>query len=174
MNEAGSAEGTTGTQEMVTRTWLPMEWMDEVCPQTLPSPDGFLSRLDDGAWQIVPREVADGEDGWQSCITRLAPGQVVRFMWVEHYGFRTLTVRDDGTWSIDGSGFPDGTAHFWIPCDPDTLSESIDELVRGNDWRGPLEPGDHMIAGYTWSEPIAFEFVVDGATAGFVETGAVQ
>lgn len=162
---------------MTERQWLPHEWQDEMPPTPQTHPNDFL-RKDDAGYYLAPVEWAPvpGELEEYDPRIRLADQQSVSFTWVEHYGFRTLTVAPDGTWSLD-EPFPESAKQFWLPADLDTLCFSIEDLVSGNvageDFTvDPLDAGEHLIAAYTWGAPAIWLFDEAGGT--LVEGASIQ
>ena len=154
------------------RKWLPTDWQDELTPPPSVSPSDFLRFDDEGAFLAPLDWSPEGEPEGFGPI-RLSDGTSVRFSWVEDHGQRTLTVYEDGSWKLD-EPFPDGVEQFWLPGNPDTLSLSIDELVRGDDgvWVEPLPAGDCIVGGYTWGPASAWRY--DAAIKAMVQEGTVQ
>lgn len=143
------------------RQWLPADWLDEVNPTLLDSPDAFIERVGDGWGLRLP--VGDSERDNTFYQTAIEPGQIVNFLWTEHYGDRTLTMNADRTWSLDEPA-PAGATHFY-EYTQGMLSDSVDSLVNGDapdcGVTDPLDPGEYVISTYTWSDSIPFLFDID-------------
>jgi hypothetical protein len=154
------------------RKWLPVDWQDEMTPAPSASPSDFLRFDAEGAFLAPLDWSPEGEPDGSGPI-RLTDGTNVKFSWVENHGHRTLTVLEDGTWSLDAP-FPEGTEQFWLPGEPDTISLSIDDLVRGDDgfWVEPLDAGDTIVGGYTWGPASRWRY--DAATKSMIQEGTVQ
>lgn len=151
------------------RRWLPSHWLDEVNPRLEPTPDAFIFKGEAGFRLRCPADSPDHDD--ENLDDPLDGGQIVEFCWYESYGIHTITVAADGSWSCPTS-WPAKASHFWLPYDSDTLADSMDELVKGEAWGGPLEPGDLKVGVYFWSEGVSFRF--DAAEAKFVQSVGVS
>jgi len=159
---------------MVDRKWLPSDWMDEMPPATGKSPDEFLRREPKtGQLQLYPLDLHDEADWFAAMVRDLARGDEVSFMWHEPRGSRTMTVQEDGTWSLnepfaqDANCFDDEDGNFGVTND---LAE-IAANLRGEAQEFPTEV---EVDGWTWSNRIVFRVEVDGTAARFEEVGAVQ
>lgn len=142
------------------RKWIPTEWVDELNPTLLDSPDAFIERIGEGWGLRLP--AGDPDRGNEFYQTAVEPGQIVNFMWTEHYGDRTVIVHPDRTWIIDQPP-AEAVTHFYEHSQG-VLADSIEEMVNGVPDCGvsdPLEPGEYEISTYTWSEAIPYRFDVD-------------
>ena len=152
----------------MTRKWLPSEWMDEMPPRMGTSPDDFLKRNAAGVLQLTPIEKDLDPEDWPQPAD-IEQGAEIAFCWVEHHGSAMLVVNADGTWRCD-EDFPEGTN--WYFYDLEHLADSIGELVAGDEGiTDPLEPGEYLIEGATWSQDnVVFEVkVLETGAATFVE-----
>lgn len=137
------------------RLWLPDNWLDEINPTMLETPDGFIAK--DGVDWVLRLPEGDPDHDNEFYRTPIEPGQVVNFLWSQGHGYVTLTVAADGTWTTDIRP-PKAATHFYEPAFG-IIGNSIAEVVKGDP--EPLEPGEYEISAYTWSRPIAFRFDVD-------------
>lgn len=138
------------------RVWLPAGWEDEVIPSMLPSPDHFLEREGEAWFLRLPPEDPERDNEFYK--TELVPGQVVEFRWSEHYGHRLLQVHADGSWSLD-EPIPEKATQLFA------ISEGVIGLSPA-ELAAELEPGEHVISAYTWSETIPFRLEIDGEGPG--------
>lgn len=143
------------------RKWLPAEWLDEVVPIMEASPVAYVEREGEGwALRLPKGNPSRSDDHEEDCWhTKIEPGQIVGFCWTEDYGHFSLTVDDDGRWKLDRP-VPETATHFWLPFDTETLAESVEDLVKGNDWTGPTDPGTHTMGAYFWSDEVKFRFEI--------------
>lgn len=138
----------------VARKWFPVEWLDEMNPLPLESPDAFIEREGDGWCLRLPEGDSDRENDFYHMT--VVPGQVVGFEWTESYGDLTMTVHEDRTFTLDRA-IPEGATHFYEHSEG-MLTNSLSEMVEGAD---RLEPGEYEISAYTWSDAIPHRFDVD-------------
>lgn len=145
--------------------WLPAEYMDEVVPPLRASADAWIVVLDDGApclagevdGGIAPRQLVDGEAvGFQTCTD---------------YGEATLTIAEDGSYTIKPP-MPPEAQQVMAFGDLESMSPTIDELVTFLKHDGQLEPGEVRLFYYTWADAPALRF--DAASRKFVPAGSVQ
>lgn len=155
---------------MTGRLWCPADWVDEMAPALGETPDAFLKRGEDGVLRLVPLDPEPEEDFRPRAI---GPGEVVEFIWTESRGSTTLTVLADGSWS-SSHVFDADTTHFWLPGDIESLADSLEDLVRGDEgFRAPLAPGAHEVEGYVWSDAVPFRVeVLESGAARFVEVAS--
>lgn len=151
------------------RLWLPAEWLDEINPTMLETPDGFIAK--DGSDWVLRLPEGDPYHDNEFYRTPIEPGQIVNFLWSQGHGFVNLTVAADGTWTTDFRP-PEAATHFYEPSFG-VIANSIDQLVQ--DEREPLEPGTYEISAYAWSRAIAFRFDVDADGCGkFTQTSGAN
>jgi hypothetical protein len=134
-------------------TWLPSKLMDETFPPPRPSPDDWITSLDDGAPAIE-----NGEDYDQQEPTLLHDGEVILFQRCDHYGNANLTLAADGGWKVDRPKPPVATDVVAINgWQYETHASSVDEcatmLVQAE-----ADPGDYEISYYSWSDDIPHRF----------------
>lgn len=146
---------------MTGRKWLPADWVDELNPTLLDTPDAFIERIGEGWGLRLPAGDPERDNDFYQ--TPIEPGQIVNFVWTEHYGDRTLIVNPDRTWIID-QPVPEAATHFY-EYSQGALATSIEELVNGVPECGvdaeTLDPGEYEISTYTWSDRVPFRFEVD-------------
>lgn len=142
------------------RKWLPSEYQDEVIPEVQKSPDQFLQNHPDHGWIMLPPDEEADEESFY--FKKLEPGQIIRFDATESYGFYTLTVREDRSYSVDGE-IPSKANCFVVDHDIYTLQDTLGSLVEGDGClTDPLEPGEYTLTAYWWSErPTHFRFEID-------------
>lgn len=148
--------------------WLPAEWTDEMVPGPLDSPDAYIAQAEPGVWQLrLPEDDPEYENDFFRM--DLQTGKIVQWMQCERYGDRLLTVRPDRSFSLSAP-IPEKANCFWLPMDIDTLQPSLEELVHGGHPYGePLEPGEHLVEGYWWSErDTALRFTIENDRGRFV------
>lgn len=144
------------------RRWMPADWLDEMNTCLLDTPDAFIQREND-AWVLrMPEGHEDRENEFYFMV--IEPGQIVTFLWTEHYGDRVLTLHADGTHTLDHPLEP-GTTHLFH-YEEGVIADSVAELVEGGYGHDPLEPGEHVLQSYTWSDPVPFRFDVDAEGKG--------
>lgn len=153
------------------RLWLPADWLDEVNPTMLPSPDDFIEKQADVWFLRLPKDDPDRENEFYRM--SVVPGQVVSFNWMESYGEIGLVVNADGSFVADIQT-PARATHFYEP-QTGTIAYNLDQLVKGDPECSiyePLEPGDYEVMTYTWSDAVFFRFDVDAEGKGvFVPCG---
>ena len=138
-----------------TRKWLPTEWLDEVVPEPQDSPDAFISPVGDSALELrAPTEPR--EDGFY--VSPLTEGQIVEFVAFDDYGTLQLTIHADRTFETDDP-VPAGATLFMLEGEPDTISGSIEEMVRNLD--DPIDPGTYTVAAYSWQRHASFRLELD-------------
>ncbi|MRX32777.1 hypothetical protein [Aminobacter sp. MDW-2] len=137
--------------------WLPSEWMDEVNPALLASPDAYITREGD-AWVLrLPKDALDYENPFYRL--PVEPGQVVGFSWHEPHGDVQLLIHADGTWTAT-TPVPSAATHFFEQGEG-IIANELDDFVTGSD---RLEEGEYHIQAYTWGDvSFRFELDVDGA-----------
>jgi hypothetical protein len=145
-------------------SFVPEQWMDEMTATPFPSPDAFINRLDDGTYVLIPadKHEADDQDSYKHIPVK--HGDILLFGQHRYYGLFTLTIQDDGEWSVNRE-YPQDATHFAIPYSWESCADNVDELIQFEE----LKSGSHDIIIYWWGDSRPFEFVVDGDTAKFVE-----
>ncbi len=144
------------------RLWLPVEWLDEMNPSLLDSPDAFIDRVGE-SWVL---RLPEGDPDRDSEFYRMdvEPGQIVSFMWTESHGDRLLTLHEDGSHTLD-EPLHVGTTHLFH-YEEGVIADSVAELISGGYGQDPLTPGEHQIATYSWSDEISYRFDVDAEGKG--------
>jgi len=136
------------------RKWMPAAWTDEVVPTLHASPGNFL-RNTNGKWQLV-----DDSEEWPPI--DLVDGQEVAFTWCEFLGSDTVVVRSADDWSMEIGEFyvpEDASLAVWIEWEPDTVTDSVESLVKDhvNDF-GSL-PHEMEVNACAWAhEHVVFVF----------------
>ena len=139
--------------------WFPEEYCDEVMPADRSSPTAWVERHGDG-WRIAPIEDNDSCDQTGMPIT---DGEIVSFVSRTDHGDATLTLKADGTWSVDRA-MPPGADQVYLPCE--NIAASVEELVEQMRESSDFQPDDYEISYACWSDGIAFRF---DASAGVFE-----
>ena len=156
---------------MTETRYLPLSWMDEICPTPQTDPASFAHRQPDGSWILAPvREECDDEGEWEHLEAPLVPGGIVRLQENRMYPDTDLIVQADGTWTT-AARVPDECNCFLLDCDPESLAHTIDDLIKyaGNPFMGePLEPGRYTLTPYYWSDGTDWRFAPEGETPHFV------
>lgn len=137
------------------RHWIPSDWLDEINPTMLESPDSFIEREPKGWALRLPDGDPDRDNEFYH--SPIEPGQIVGFRWVEGHGFFKLLLAADRTWTTDITP-PAAATHFHEP-QFGIIGNSVEDLLT--DDLDPLEPGEYEISAYTWSPEIPFRFDVD-------------
>jgi hypothetical protein len=144
------------------RRWLPADWLDEMNPTMLATPDAYIERAGDG-WSL---RLPEGDDDRDNEFYRMSiePGQIVQFLHTDGYGDVNVVVNADGSWTSDRE--PDPRANTFYEWSSGVLASSLKEMVEGDpempSYNPPLEPGEYKISAYSWSDPISFQFIVTG------------
>lgn len=144
--------------------WLPHELQDEVVPPVRETPDAWIISLSDGAPALAYDNFYGGDDTPPGRLLR--DGEIVEFDEFQDYGGGTLTVNPDGTFTADP---PMPAQANCVRTDLENVTDSIEHLVAhgGPGLDCPLEPGEHDLDFYHWSDvPGRFRF--DAATRSFV------
>jgi hypothetical protein len=87
----------------------------------------------------------------------------VHFNFTRAWGTATLTVRANGTWSVDRE-MPDDANCVRVEWDAESVSQTVADLV--NDCSLHRDPDTHVIEYYEWSGDIPFVF--EAATRRFL------
>jgi hypothetical protein len=96
--------------EALNLEYIPYDWIDEVSPDPRPSPDAWLSRMDDGAPCIKP----DPDDCCEPFTIK--DGQIVKFQASEKNPKKyTLTVKEDGSFTCNPRPPADRDWRCWLP-----------------------------------------------------------
>src|SRR5690606_25775055 len=147
--------------------WLPNDWLDEVTPAPLRSPDDFLWKCDDGTYVITPKCDPDdlkpeGDEEDRKYYTKpVKGGDTVWFCPSEFYGIFPLHVNEDGTHRIDGD-YPAKANCFYLG-EHDEVGDSVEDLLLrgGEDGDSALLPGEYSIQIYWWDKDVAFRLDVN-------------
>jgi hypothetical protein len=140
------------------RKWLPSEWMDEVPPQTGATPEQFLRRNPEtGVLQLWPIDAAENYDDHNLAMARdLKDGDIVLFNWTEMRGFRSMTVKGGGAWTLDqafaadANCFDNESSDFGVTSDLADIAKLAAETLSADD---EVTVG---VYGWTWSDDVAF------------------
>jgi len=157
----------------MTKQWIPAEYLDEGPCDLRDSPDAWLAAISDGAICLDTPSTWTGGDAEAARIT-MVDGVVVPFLYYEEIDTATLTLAENGDWTVDtamptqanGVAAMDGWQH-------ETAAGNLEEVVDALVSLG-AEPGEYPISYYFWSEQIALHYVarlrtfvqVDGETEG--------
>lgn len=154
----------------VDRKWFPTDWLDEINPPPLPSPDAFIHRVAGGFALRLPPE--DEESDSEFYYLALEQGQIVDFSYVDHYGDVHLMITGPAGHETDRLVPP--AAEQFYERGTGTLVTSFDEMVeelraaeaerseeqgKGQPWR---------VSCYTWEDGQFFRFEVDADGARLV------
>lgn len=158
--------------------WVPHAWLDEYAPDPLPDPAGFAEQDADGTWHLRP-PVKDSfrderhDSGLGELLYDLVvrPGDEVRFCPNRAYPDVTLTVRNDGTWTVSPP-LPDDANCLYVDGDFDAISDEVETLVAHSAAYGEaLEPGAYGLTNYYWGGPVRFRFEVEDGAPRFSRVG---
>lgn len=138
-----------------TRQWLPSQWLDEVVPAPQENPDAFIRPLGGGSFELRAPDEPE-EDGF--FVAPLVPGQVVEFSAFDDYGMMELTLNEDRTFTT-AEPVPAEATHFMMYMEPDTISGSLEELVRNLD--EPVDAGPFTVLAYSWAHHTSYRLDVD-------------
>lgn len=159
---------------MTDRKWCPADWLDEVPPALGTSPEEFLKRNAAGVLQLFPLDGADEDPediAWM--VHDLTPGEIITFYWTEKRGSRTVTIHEDGTWSLD-EPFSADTNCFsdaYGLVDVDSL-DGVVQALKDDAHALPCEVG---IDGWVWSDGTHFRVeVLESGAARLIEVPADQ
>ncbi len=155
---------------MTTTYWLPDEFLDECYPAPNTDRNAFIQIID-GKPYLSPIEVDPGAPDFMELRRPLNDGASVAFCMFRSFGTHPLTVHDDGTVDKPG-GISSEATTFLLDGDPDTISQSLDELISGMDSVDALAPGTYTVTAYDWSAPIPHIFRAHECGGHFVESGS--
>jgi hypothetical protein len=149
------------------RKWLPAEWLDESVPALGTSPDAFLLKGFSDIWMLAAADEQERADDSPPC-RLLAPGEEVEFCWHEDRGTSVLTINDDGSWRCDPPF--DADTNCISDIDSDVMGQSVEDYIEQmKSWEG-LEPGEHKLWGWVWSDGTTFRLkVLESGAASFEE-----
>lgn len=149
---------------MSDRKWLPVEYIDEICPPARDTPTAWIKRAAGDRWILFGDSLnEDDEDGRLSA----APGDIVQFQWYEDGETVDVQINGDGTFRVLGT-VPSGNA-FWVLFDHESTADSFDACVSQWIENDPDDDLTITIGSTTWSDPIPFRLVIDAAGARFEE-----
>lgn len=170
-----TAAGMAPASDDPPKRWMPAEWQDEIVPPARETPDAWIVSAADGVPMLAgcyhgplgedPDLKPTDDQPWGSP-RLLSDGEIVPFCFTRDWGSAELTVRDDGTWSVDRE-MPSQANCVAVSGEWETVSASIADLVRNSDMR---DPETWTLAYYEWSEESPFVF--DAATRRFLPQGA--
>lgn len=152
-----SGEQIDNIEETGVTKYLPANWRDEAIPSPQRDVNDFIHRAEGGAFLLMPKDKDEHADFWRKS---LEPGQTVAFNAHEWYGWHTVRIHDDGTFTAES--IPAKANCFCLDGDIDYFSDDLAELVKvGNEDASPLRPGDHRVTAYWWDwNDTSFRFVV--------------
>lgn len=147
------------------RSWLPEPFLDEVVPESRPTPNDWLFRLDDGAYRCGARDDA-------SCGSfAIVEGEIVCFCARDDHPDSVLAIRGIDDWSFDPK--PPVGAVLYLPWD--YLAEGPDDLVEQMKANGEFDPGStETVRVYTWGDPVRLRFTAKDGPPRFVLDAAIQ
>ena len=149
---------------VITRRWMPSEYLDEVVPDARDTPSAWIERLNDGAHVLA----APFPDGAQQHGRRLSDGDEIEFSWTEDHGIGAVRFENEQGRLVLGR-WPNAVEGEMFVCAlgvPSSVSASIEEFCEH--WIDNGEPVDEdvTVAFYVWSgTPKVFKFCA--ATARF-------
>ena len=150
--------------------WIPEPYFDEVVPEPKTTPSDWIGALDDGAPALLD---FDGEEPERA----LHDGDRVDFYESRAMGSATLTIGDDGSWSVDRE-MPAGAnlvSCYDLEDSFDTIAAMIESAKESavEGCGGEFEPGaEYFIRYWYWSARTPFRF--DAATRAFVKMEAAH
>ena len=164
----------------MTRTllrWLPSDWVDEITPPPLASPDDFLFSVDDGSFALAPKDVEtlEYDEDMKEWLTPIAIGEIVSFMPSEFYGRFTLEVQVSGTLVFDRH-YPEKADNFFL-VDYDEYFDDPAQMLQADKFVDgvPLQPGSYAVDISWWGADVAFQLGVDAdGKPSLSEVGKVQ
>lgn len=110
--------------------WYPQEWVDESCPPSKPSPDGFIIRERNIFMLGYTRdERGVGEEDRDLFNQPLENGDTVAFVSCERFEDVEVTLRRDGTFELHGE-LPVNHNTVMVNWDVDTIHQGFDALIE--------------------------------------------
>jgi hypothetical protein len=170
--EITGGAGLDPAQDEPRKFWLPTDWQDESIPPPRETPDAWIVQAADGAPMLAgvyegplgeSTDPARHEDAPWGSPRVLTDGETVHFNFTRAWGTATLTVRADGTWSVDREmpGEANCVRLEWVT---ESVSQTVADLVKYSDLHA--DQGDQVIEYYEWSDDIPFVF--DATTRRFL------
>lgn len=147
----------------MTEGYVPEEFCDETTPPPRETPDAWIVEIGGDFYLDASDDPNLDEETERFALVN---GQPYRFERLEEFGEATLTIGDDGSYSVDRD-MPPGADQLYVPCDPETLSGSIAELVKN--CGGDLGPGEHVVSYFTYHEEV---WSFDAASKSFLRGAA--
>lgn len=156
--------------------WFPADWVDESCPPSRPSPDGFIVPVL-GGFELGYTDKQDSELHNQP----LKVGDVVEFISCDRRPDVEATLRADGSYELHGT-IPQGHNVVIVDGDIDTLHESFESLIEALKSPNDGDVGELLHAlifaeGETekrvtlefadWSDPQPFLFEINNGSPAF-------
>jgi len=142
--------------------WAPADYVDETVPTLRASPSDWLVRGAEGIglapFDLEPGEALSATDD----IHVLAQGETVMFTALTEFGDATMTIAEDGSFSVDRPMPPDART---CSLDNDTSGETIEELVEAMRTWGDDTAGRYVVAYYAWSDDQPFTLRGDAFVA---------
>lgn len=151
------------------RKWWPADLLDEGMPPGRARPTDWIARPAGDVY-----EIANGNDEEEArergdVLCRVKPGDTLSFCYRDDLGTVPVSFRDDGTFTPRGV-VPKAFNWCWVPYDPDTISETLEQLaalLKDAGDTGPIDVGFAF-----WSDGHEHKLVVgaDGPAFVAVET----
>ena len=136
--------------------WYPRDYCDETVPDSRESAQAWIERHGDG-WRVAPLEPNNPESFHLGMLT---DGDSVVFMSREDLGSATLTVAEDGTWSVDRDPPPEANT---VNCEINlSIAESLSAVVADLKGMECFDPGESYHLDYSAWTPHTYRF--DAAT----------
>lgn len=129
----------------MTEGYVPSEFCDEVTPAPREHPNAWIIERE-GRFFLDQSDDHSADE--ETPIYEIKHGKSYGFHRLEDFGEATLTVRADGSYSVDRE-MPATAEQVYVVSDSDTLSSSIAEMVAD-----ALDEGEYDIAYFTWHEEI--------------------
>lgn len=148
----------------VDRGWFPTDWLDEINPPPLASPDAFIHRVAGGFELRLPPDDPEADNDFYSLAVE--PGQIVDFSCVDRYGDVHLMITGPDSHETDRPVPP--AAEQFFEHSTGTLVDSFDEMVGELRAETDADGQPWRVACYTWHDGQFFRFEVDADGARFV------
>lgn len=143
--------------------WLPADWLDEITPPPLATPDDFILQLNGGGFALAPKDVEtlEYDEGMKQWLTPVAVGEIVSFLPFEFYGRFTLQVEDGGNLFFD-RWYPEKADNFFL-VDHDEYFETPAQMLDPNKFVDgkALEPGNYAVDISWWGGEVMHRLSVD-------------
>jgi hypothetical protein len=140
--------------------FVPLCYVDEITPPPREHPNNWILKIGELFYLDTPDDFyTDKETGPDP----LFDGRIYGFERLESFGDAVLTIKDDKSYALD-KDMPAGAESVYAPCDTDTLSGSIEELIEN--CSDDLGPGDHSIEYFSW---VSEQWRFDAATGVFAK-----